>query len=153
VKTSNENDTAEALRIHQFLVNRIATRAQLEGTPLTPLELRQFESERMSKDEYWEFDKEFGGVDAWQPFLEKVGGLLRRAIEEDAVNDPTASAHYEALVHDLENDEHSFTLWACCVPAISGYKSVHQYEWRSIAILLAILAVIAYILLHALKIL
>jgi len=107
----------------------------------------------MSKDEYWEFDKEFSRVDAWQPFLEKISGLLRRAIEEDAANDPIASAHYEAMVRELESHEQSFTLWACCVPAISGYKSVHQNGWPSIAILLGVLAVIVYILLHALRLL
>jgi len=145
--------SAEAVRIHQFLVNRIATRAQSEGTPLTSIEMKQFESQRMSKDEARKFDKEFGGIDAWQPFLNRVSGLLKRAIEEDAASDPTAPARYEAMVHDLEDRWESFSLWACCVPAISGYRSRGQPTWLGIAVVLAVLAVIAYIILHALKIL
>ena len=145
--------SAEAVRIHQFLVNRIATRAQSEGTPLTSIEMKQFESQRMSKDEARKFDKEFGGIDAWQPFLNRVSGLLKRAIEDDAASDPTAPARYEAMVHDLEDRWESFSLWACCVPAISGYRSRGQPTWLGIAVVLAVLAVIAYIILHALKIL
>jgi hypothetical protein len=154
MKSSGEAEySAEADRIHQLLVNRITSRAQAEGAPLTSVELRQFDSDRMPKKEYWKFDKEFGGVDAWQPFLDKISGLLRRAIEEDAACDPTAPARYEAMVHDLESHRESFTLWACCVPAISGYKSSLQPALTAVLVWLLMLAVLAYIVLHALKIL
>jgi hypothetical protein len=144
--------SAEAVRIHQFLVNRIAIRAQAEGVPLTEVEMKQFESQRMPKDEARKFDVEFGGIGAWQPFLDKISGLLKRAIEEDTANDPTAPARYEAMVHDLEDRWESFNLWACCVPAIPGYKSKGQPTWLGIAVVVAVLAVIAYMVLRALKI-
>lgn len=144
-------ESAEAVGFHQLIVNRIATRAQAEGTPLTQLDLRQFDSDRMSKNEYRKFEKEFGGVDAWQPFLDKISGLLKRAIEEDAANDPTAPARYDAMVHKLEDRPESFTLWACCVPAISEYKSIDRRT--TIVVWLVVLGVLAYIVLHALKIL
>ena len=145
--------SAEALRIHEFLVNRIATRAQSEGTPLTEIELQEFESQRMSRDEARKLGKEFGGIDAWQPFLNKISGLLKRAIEQDAASDPTAPARYEAMVHDLEDRWESFSLWACCVPAISGYKSKHKLGLVEVGVLLAVLGLIAFIVLHLLKIL
>jgi hypothetical protein len=145
--------SAEAIEAHQFLVNRIATRARSEGTPLTEIELKEFESQRMSKDEARRLDKEFGGIDAWQPFIDKISGLLKRAIEEDAASDPAAPARYEEMVHGLENRWESFSLWACCVPAISGYKSQHQSKWVVGVVAVAVLAVIAYMVLHALRIL
>ena len=145
--------SAEAVRIHQFLVNRIAARAQAEGTPLTEMEMKQFEAQRMPKDEARRLEEEFGGIDAWQPFLDKISGLLRRAIEEDAASDPEAPARYDAMVHDLEDRWESFSLWACCVPAISGYKSKGRPTLVGMAVVLAVLAVIAYMVLHALKIL
>ena len=150
---SPQPESAEAVGIHQLIVHRIATRAQAEGSPLTPLELRQFDSGQMSRDEYRKFDKEFGGVDAWQPFLDKISGLLKRAIEEDAASDPTAPGRYDAMVHKLEDRPESFTLWACCVPAISRYKSQGKPRFTDRVVLVVILAVIAYIILHALKIL
>jgi hypothetical protein len=143
----------EAFRIHQLLVSRIAGRAQSEGTPLSSLDLRQFESERMSKEEYRAFDKEFGGVEAWQPSLDRISGLLRRAIEEDAASDPSARERYEVMVHDLEQHQGSFTLWACCVPAISGYKSSHRPSLTDVIVLLFVVAVIASLILRFLKIL
>jgi hypothetical protein len=145
--------SAEAVRIHEFLVNRIAARAQAEGTPLPSSEMEQFESQRMSKDESRRFHKDFGGMGAWQPFLDKISGLLKRAIEEDAVSDPTAPARYEAMVHDLEDRWESFSLWACCVPAIPGYKSSHKLGFRDIFVLLLVAAGIVVLVLHLLKIL
>lgn len=145
-------ESVEAVGFHQLIVHRIATRAQAEGTPLTPVELRQFDSGRLSGEEFRKLDEEFGGIDAWQPFLDRISGLLRRAIAEGSASDPTASARYDAMVHKLEDRPESFTLWACCVPAISGYQSIDQPGWRGIVIWLAVLAVIAFIFLHAVKI-
>jgi len=141
----------EAEGCHQLIIHRIATRAQAEGAPLTSLEFRQFDSDRMSKDEFQKFENEFGGVHAWQPFLDRISGLLKRAIAEDAANDPTVPARYDEMVHKLEDRPESFTLWACCVPAISGYKANNHRT--TIIVWLAVLAVIVFIVLHALKIL
>src|SRR5215470_13611871 len=115
---------AEKMAIHQELVNRIVARAVAEGEPLTSIQIRQFESDSMSKDEYWKFDEEFKRENEWQAFMDRISGLLRSAIAEDASNDPDAPAPYDAMVHKLEDRQKSFTLWACCVPAISGYKSI-----------------------------
>lgn len=91
-------------------------------------------------------------IDAWQPFLDRISGLLRRAIEEDDANDPAAPARYDLMAHKLEDRLESFNLWACCVPAMSGYKSQDQSSWLGIAITIGVLAVIACMVLHALKI-
>jgi hypothetical protein len=133
--------TRKSSSFHQLLINRIAGGRNQKA-------LR-----RMSKEEYRTFDKEFGGVEAWQPFLDRISGLLRRAIEEDAASDPSTRDRYEAMVHDLEEHQESFTLWACCVPAISGYKSSHKQSLTDVIVLLFVHAVIASLIMHFLKIL
>lgn len=57
--TANEDAVlaAEKLAIHQKLMNRIVARAVAEGKPLTSIQIRQFESDSMSKEEYWKFDE------------------------------------------------------------------------------------------------
>ena len=152
--TSGESAVAvaEKIAVHQRLLNRIVSRAIAEGEPLTPIQLRQFHSDTMAKEEYWKFNKEFEQENEWQGFMDRMSGLLRNAIAEDAAHDPEAPARYDAMVHKLEDRPESFTLWACCVPAISGYKSIDQPGWRGIVIWLVVLAVIVFIVLHAVKI-
>jgi hypothetical protein len=151
--TANEDAViaAEKLAIQQKLVNRIVARAVAEGKPLTSIQTRQFETDSMSKEEYWKFDEEFKPENEWQDFMDRISGLLRSAIAEDAANDPDAPARYDAMVHKLEDRPESFTLWACCVPAISGYKSVDHRT--TIIVWLGVLAVIVFVFLHALRIL
>jgi hypothetical protein len=146
---------AEKLAIHRTLVNRILARAIAKGAPLTSLQIQQFDSDVMSKGEYKTFRREFERENDWIEFQNRVSGLLRDAIAEDAANDSGAPARYDDMVHKLEDRPESFTLWACCVPAISGYKSIdHRSAVTTQAVVLAlVLAVIAYIILHALKVL
>lgn len=84
-------------------------------------------------------------------FMDRISGLLRSAIAEDTATDPDAPNGYDAMVHKLEDRPESFTLWACCVPAIPGYKSVDHRT--TIIVWLGVLAVIVIVVLHALKIL
>jgi len=143
-----------ALEAHQALVNRIVRRAQQEGCPLASLELQQFDSDRMAKDEFGKFNDEFEREYTWQGFLDRISGLLRRAIEEDAANDPDAPRRYDNMVHELEGAPESFSLWACCVPAIPHYKSAPgSGSWAHIIVTGAILAVVIVIVLRALKVL
>jgi hypothetical protein len=143
--------SAEKLDIHQILVNRIVRRAIAEGIPLTPVQIQQFDSDTMSKGQYKKFRNEFECESDWQGFLERISGLLHNAIAEDAANDPGAPARYDEMVHQLEDRPESFTLWACCVPAISGYKSIHHRSTvtTQAVVLSIVLAVIVYIILHA----
>jgi hypothetical protein len=152
-ETEAQVDSAEKIRIHQYLVNRIISRAQIEGTPLKPIEIQQFESDRMLKDEYRKFDKEFTRETNWQDFLDRISGILRRAIAEDAANDPTIPAQYKEMVNKLEDCDASFTLWACCVPALSEDWSKLSWKVHGVALLIVVLAVIFGILLYCLKIL
>ena len=142
---------AQFLQIHEELVNRIAARARFEGSPLTPLELQQFDSDRMSKGEYHKFDEEFQQRYAWQDFLDRMSGLLRRAIAEDELKDPTAGQRYSEKVHLLEGAPESFTLWACCVPALSGYESnnARSATFVQLGIVIAIVTVILWMVLKS----
>lgn len=138
--------------IHQRLVNRIVARAQAEGTPLTPIQIQQFESDGMSKDERKAFKEEFERENKWMEFFKRIVELMKNVIAEDAATDPKAPARYDAMVHELEDDDDSFTLWACCVPAIPGYKSNERSQWPMLIIPIAVLAVIVYVVLHSMKI-
>lgn len=149
--TENGTNSAAKLSIHQLLVNRIVTRAVVEGAPITPIQIQQFESDAMSKEQRRAFSKEFDRENDWQEFLDRIGSLLRRAIAEDAEKDPQAPDRYDAMVHQLEDRPESFTLWACCVPAISGYKSKTRWQLTDVVVLLFVLAVIFTVILHLLK--
>jgi hypothetical protein len=140
------------MEIHQRLVNRIMARAVAEGVPLTPIQIQQFESDGMSKEERKAFQKEFERENEWMEFFKRVVELMKNAIAEDAATDPGAPARYDAVVHELEDDDDSFTLWACCVPAIPGYKSNEGSQWPMLIVLIAVLAVIVYLLLRTMKI-
>jgi hypothetical protein len=144
---------AGKIGIHQWLVNRIVTRAVKEGAPLTPLQIQQFDSDAMSKEQCRKFKKEFEKENEWLQFFNRTGCLLRNAIAEDAANDPAARSRYDTMVHELEDRHESFTLWACCVPAIPGYKSRHKRHSWDVVMTLIILAVILCIILFKLKVL
>ena len=83
--------------------------------------------------------------------MDRVSGLLRRAIVEDTANDPDAPARYNKMVQRLEDRPESFTLWACCVPAIPGYKSIQKAGFISGLMLLGVVAVIVLVILHLIK--
>jgi hypothetical protein len=142
----------EALQSHQALVNRISVRAQQEGSPLTSLELQQFDSDRMSKDEYQKFDERFNQEYTGQAFLDRVSGILSRAIAEDSATDQGAALRYDGMVHQLEDRPESFVLWACCVPALRGYKSNQAGGLRGTIIQFVIVLAILAIILRILKI-
>jgi hypothetical protein len=139
--------------IHATLVNRIINRARSEGNPLSELEIRQFESERMAKEEHRRFSKQFDQEVGWQEFLDRTSGLLSRAIVEDSEKDPDAAGRYDQMVHDLEQHGDSFTLWACCVPAIKGYKSQTTGIWHSVVAAIVILFIVLMVSMRMLRIL
>lgn len=151
----HESETVANARlasIHETLVNRIINRARSEGNPLSELEIRQFESERMAKEEHRQFSKQFDQEVGWQEFLDRTSGLLSRAIAEDSEKDPAAASHYDQMVHDLEQHGDSFTLWACCVPAIKGYKSQTTETWHSLVPAIVIIFIILMILVRVFRI-
>jgi len=152
MKVTEDPESAEKLGIHQRLLHRIAARALAEGTPLTPVQMRELESQASSKQESRQIFEAFEQENDWHEFLERISGLLRNAIAEDALEDPEAPARYDAMVHELEDRPASFTLWACCVPAIRHYKSDSGSGWPGVVILFCILALIVYMFLHGLKI-
>ena len=120
---------------------------------MTPIQIQELESGVTSKEDGRKISEEFDRENEWQEFLNRINGLLRNAIAEDGANDPEAPARYDGMVHPLEGRRESFTLWACCVPAIPGYKSAGSRHWLTIVVQLLILAVIICVALHALKIL
>ena len=83
--------------------------------------------------------------------MDRISGLLRSAIAEDAANDPDAPARYNKMVQQLEDRPESFTLWACCVPAIPGYKSIQKPGFISVLTLLGVVAAIVLVILHLVK--
>jgi hypothetical protein len=143
---------AKLASIHETLVNRIIIRAQSEGNPLSELEIRQFESDRMAREEYRRFGKQFDQEVGWQKFLDRTSGLLGRAIAEDSEKDPAAVGRYDQMVHDLEQHGDSFTLWACCVPAIKGYKSQTTWTWHSVVPAIVILFIVLVVLMRMLRV-
>jgi len=151
--TVSEADTTSAakLHIHQALVNRIAARAVAEGSPLTPLELEMFESDSLPRKQAREFSRKFDRENNWQGFLDRVSGLLRNAIAEDTGKDPEAPHRYDAMVHEIEERRESFTLWACCVPAIPHYKSDQGPMWARIALCVFLLLIVTLIVVFGLK--
>ena len=140
---------SDGLQAHYALVNRMVARAGVEGYPLSSLELQQFDSDHMSKEEYQRFSDEFERQFDWQGFLDRTSGILQRAIAEDAQKDPLAPNRYNEMVRKLEGRKESFTLWACCVPAISGYKSAPSNQWLPFVV---VLGIVLAIMLFALKI-
>ena len=150
MKVREHPESAKKLGIHQRLLHRIAARALAEGAPLTPAQMRELEGQASSKEESRQIFEEFERANDWQEFLKRISGLLRNAIAEDALQDPEAPARYDAMVHELEDRPESFTLWACCVPAIPGYKSESRWGFADVAVFLLVIAVILYVILHLL---
>ena len=107
----------------------------------------------MSKEQFRKFNREFEEENEWMEFFNRIVCLLQNAIAEDAATDPEAASRYDTMVHELEDRPESFTLWACCVPAISGYKSKYKRHSLAIVMTLIIGAVILCIILFKLKIL
>ena len=138
------------LEARSLIRARIDRQAIAEGRPLTELESRMLDSERLSKGEgrkaMDEVEKEYG----WQDFMERISGLLSRAIDEDVKKDPSVSRRFDELVHQLESSAEDFTLWACCVPAIRGYKARTGSVFNNIFVVAVVLIVLGFIVAKAL---
>lgn len=150
-QTSSANEEIAILEARNTIRARIEKQALSEGSPLTELEMRMLDSDRMDRDRARQAMDEVEKIYGWQEFMDRISGLLTHAIEHDTAADPTARGRFDGLVHRLESSKDDFTLWACCVPAISGYESEGGLVRNTVVITALLLLLIAVIVAKALK--
>jgi hypothetical protein len=130
--------SAEVLEAREFLRSRILERAVHEGSPLSQLEVDYLDSDHLPNErEIMErFEREF----EFQGYIEYIGGLLRRARENDAGTDPEAADKYEAMAKRLESSPQDFILFSCAVMGLSDLKPSLKWPWVAVILFLAALA-------------
>ena len=146
----NSSPDVAILEARSLIRARIEKQAMSEGEPLTELESRMLDSDRLSKEEDRRALDQIEKEDGWQEFMGRISGLLSRAIEEDSKQNSSAAQHFDELVHRLESSAEDFTLWVCCVPAIPGYKATPGSVFNNVLVVAVILAVIGFIVAKAL---
>ncbi len=134
---------ATVLQAREFLRSRIIARAQVEGAPLSELELRYLDNTQIEdKSEWKQLEKEFARIDNPLAFQERMAGYLRRAYEADLLFNPTIRNYYLAAVDALKESWPDSELWAIAVPALAERdgSDIPSKWWIIVAILFVLLS-------------
>ncbi len=135
---------AEILEARAFLRSKIIERAIQEGAPLTPLEIDFLDSDHLPNER--EINDRFNKQHDFQEYIERLGGLLRRARDNDAGSDPDAHAKYEKLALSLETSDEDLVLFSIAVIGLADPKGrlFGLPHWAITLFVLFLMGVVGY---------
>ncbi len=104
----------------QFFIARIAARAAQEGRPLTELETRYLEWNRIEDaEEQQRLHAQMTELYGDTGFEERMTKLLREAVREDAAGDAEAPRRYRENYDRLDGADKDLALWLIAAPVMS----------------------------------
>ena len=108
----------------QFFITRIAARAAQEGRPLTELETRYLEWNRIADEqEQQRLHAQIRETYGETGFEERMTDLLRQAFRSEAANDAEAPRRYRDNYARLDGEEKDLALWLIASPVMEPKSS------------------------------